>query len=49
VLKGASPATVPRMRHLKYRNYFSPERNDLLVGFRSAARLDSSVGGATTA
>ncbi len=39
VLKGASAATVPRMRHPKYRNYFPPERNDLLAGFRSAASL----------
>jgi gamma-glutamyl hercynylcysteine S-oxide synthase len=37
VLKGASTATVPRMRHLKYRNYFPPERNDIVAGFRSAA------------
>jgi ergothioneine biosynthesis protein EgtB len=35
VLKGASPATVPRMRHPKYRNYFSHERNDIVSGFRS--------------
>ena len=37
VLKGASVATVPRMRHPKYRNYFTPERNDVMAGFRSAA------------
>ncbi len=35
VLKGASPATVPRMRHPSYRNYFTPERCDILAGFRS--------------
>jgi gamma-glutamyl hercynylcysteine S-oxide synthase len=35
VLKGASPATVGRMRHPKYRNYFTPERNDIVAGFRS--------------
>lgn len=35
VLKGASPATVPRMRHPKYRNFFTPERNDIVAGFRS--------------
>lgn len=35
VLKGASPATVARMRHPKYRNYFTPERNDIVAGFRS--------------
>jgi gamma-glutamyl hercynylcysteine S-oxide synthase len=39
VLKGASPATVPRMRHPKYRNYFPHERNDILSGFRSAASV----------
>jgi ergothioneine biosynthesis protein EgtB len=37
VLKGASPATVPRMRHPKYRNYFPHERNDIVSGFRSVA------------
>lgn len=37
VLKGASSATVPRMRHLAYRNFYTPERNDILAGFRSAA------------
>ncbi len=37
VLKGASAATVPRMRHPQYRNYFTPERNDVMAGFRSAA------------
>ncbi len=36
VLKGGSPATVPRMRHPKYRNYFPRERNDIVSGFRSA-------------
>ena len=35
VLKGASRATDPRMAHPKYRNYFTPERNDLHLGFRS--------------
>ncbi|MFC3682735.1 selenoneine synthase SenA [Hydrogenophaga luteola] len=38
VLKGASAFTVPRMRHPQYRNYFPPERNDILAGFRSVAR-----------
>ena len=37
VLKGASAATVPRMCHPQYRNYFTPERNDVMAGFRSAA------------
>jgi ergothioneine biosynthesis protein EgtB len=37
VLRGASLATSPRMRHAKYRNYFTPERNDIYAGFRSCA------------
>jgi formylglycine-generating enzyme required for sulfatase activity len=35
VLKGASRATDARMTHPKYRNYFTPERNDIHSGFRS--------------
>lgn len=42
VLKGASFATVPRMRHPSYRNYFTPERNDIVAGFRSAALPDAA-------
>jgi gamma-glutamyl hercynylcysteine S-oxide synthase len=38
VLRGASSATQPRMRHPRYRNYFPPERNDVMAGFRSCAR-----------
>ena len=37
VLKGASFATVPRMRHARYRNYFPAGRNDVFAGFRSCA------------
>jgi gamma-glutamyl hercynylcysteine S-oxide synthase len=37
VLKGASAFTVPRMRHPGYRNFFTPERNDIAAGFRSVA------------
>lgn len=37
VLKGASAATSPRLRHRAYRNFYTPERNDILAGFRSAA------------
>jgi EgtB-related family protein len=37
VLRGASRATSPRMAHPRYRNYFTPERNDLHNGFRSCA------------
>ncbi|WP_332744725.1 selenoneine synthase SenA [Hydrogenophaga sp.] len=35
VLKGASTATHPRLRHPRYRNYFTAERNDIFAGFRS--------------
>ena len=38
VLRGASRATVPRMMNPRYRNYFTPERNDIYAGFRSCAR-----------
>jgi ergothioneine biosynthesis protein EgtB len=38
VLRGASVATQPRMRHPRYRNYFTPERTDIVAGFRSCAR-----------
>jgi gamma-glutamyl hercynylcysteine S-oxide synthase len=37
VLRGACTATLPRMRHPKYRNYFTPDRNDIYAGFRSCA------------
>jgi ergothioneine biosynthesis protein EgtB len=37
VLRGASYATQPRLRHPRYRNYFTPERNDIFAGFRSCA------------
>ncbi|WP_332751301.1 selenoneine synthase SenA [Hydrogenophaga sp.] len=35
VLKGASTATHPRLRHPRYRNYFPAERTDIFAGFRS--------------
>ena len=36
VLKGASSvATSARMMHPRYRNFFTPERNDIHAGFRS--------------
>ncbi|MGC1518526.1 MAG: selenoneine synthase SenA [Azonexus sp.] len=37
VLRGASRATSPRMAHPRYRNYFTPERDDIHGGFRSCA------------
>ena len=38
VLKGASTATLDLMRSARYRNYFTPERSDVMAGFRSVAR-----------
>jgi len=37
VLRGASIATHPRMRHVRYRNFFTAERNDIFAGLRSCA------------
>ena len=37
VLRGASVATRARMRNLKYRNFYLPERDDMFCGFRSCA------------
>ena len=37
VLRGASFGTQPRLRHPRYRNFFTPERNDIFAGFRSCA------------
>ena len=35
VLRGASLATHARMRHPRYRNFFTPERNNIFAGFRT--------------
>jgi len=37
VLRGASHCTQPRMRHPRYRNFFTATRNDVPAGFRSCA------------
>ena len=37
VLRGASFATAPRMKHSRYRNFFQPHRNDVFAGFRTCA------------
>jgi len=37
VLRGASFATPPRLHHLRFRNFFLPERDDIFVGFRTCA------------
>ena len=38
VLRGASFATPPRMRHVRYRNFFTADRNDIFAGLRTCAR-----------
>lgn len=35
VLRGGSFATAPRMKHLRYRNFFGADRNDVFAGFRT--------------
>jgi EgtB-related family protein len=35
VVRGASFATRARLRSPKFRNFYQPERNDILVGFRT--------------
>ena len=35
VLRGASFMTQPRMRHARYRNFFSADRHDVPAGFRA--------------
>lgn len=35
VLRGASFATVPHLRHARYRNFFAVDRDDVFAGFRS--------------
>ena len=37
VLRGASLATPLRLRDVRYRNFYPPERNDIFAGFRSCA------------
>lgn len=37
VLRGGSFGTQPRLRHVRYRNFFVPARRDVFAGFRSCA------------
>lgn len=37
VLRGASAATQPLMRHARYRNYFMADRTDIFAGFRTCS------------
>jgi ergothioneine biosynthesis protein EgtB len=39
VLRGASGATAPALAHARYRNFFVPQRRDILAGWRSARSL----------
>ena len=41
VLRGASAATTAHMVYPRYRNYFTPERNDIFAGFRSCKQWDN--------
>jgi EgtB-related family protein len=37
VLRGASHLTHPVLKHVNYRNFFTPERDDIYAGFRTCA------------
>jgi ergothioneine biosynthesis protein EgtB len=37
VLRGSSFATQPRMKNLRYRNFFTADRNDVFAGLRTCA------------
>jgi ergothioneine biosynthesis protein EgtB len=37
-VRGASFATHERIRHPRYRNFYTPDRDDLFIGFRTCAR-----------
>jgi len=37
VLRGAARVTHPMLRHVQYRNFFTPERRDIYSGFRTCA------------
>jgi gamma-glutamyl hercynylcysteine S-oxide synthase len=49
VLRGASSATWPAVRDLRFRNYFPAGRNDILAGFRSCAVSEAGPGSAPEA
>jgi ergothioneine biosynthesis protein EgtB len=38
VLRGGSFATQPRMKHARYRNFFTADRTDVFAGLRTCAR-----------
>lgn len=37
VLRGAASVTHPVLRHVQYRNFFTPERRDIYAGFRTCS------------
>jgi gamma-glutamyl hercynylcysteine S-oxide synthase len=38
VLRGASFATPPGVAHVRFRNFYTPDRSDIFAGFRTCAR-----------
>jgi gamma-glutamyl hercynylcysteine S-oxide synthase len=40
VVKGGSFLTPPGMAHVKFRNFYTPNRNDIFVGFRTCALIE---------
>ena len=42
VLRGASHVTHSVLRHVDYRNFFTPERDDIYSGFRTCTLLDTA-------
>jgi formylglycine-generating enzyme required for sulfatase activity len=37
VLRGSSFFTPPRLRDARFRNFYTPDRRDMLCGFRTCA------------
>ena len=46
VLRGASIATAPALAHARYRNFFEPQRRDVIAGFRSIRGEDGPAAAA---
>ncbi|WP_425259417.1 selenoneine synthase SenA [Rubrivivax sp. RP6-9] len=44
VLRGASCMTQPRLHHVRYRNFFAPERNDVPAGLRTCSLSPAAPG-----
>lgn len=43
VLRGASVATPACLRHARFRNFFTPDRTDVIAGFRSCVRAPENA------